>query len=384
MHNVDHTLEFGPFIAKIGPPRVLLGLFALLFAVFGIASSILRRGSFEWWWNIEELFALTFAVLNIGQEFGKGFFRNRFTIVEMDEEGLFDRRIMKRKVLWDDIEWIDPHPAGLPDRLRLVGKVELTGFGKLRNLLIRLVRRLPSGEVLITFGGLNKAGAQAAAWLADNKPGFVSDVWKPKPRPSAPEAARAHEAPLITASAFLREWMGSFVIGLLLVALLAGLLPAMLADNPYLRGLSDSWKLSTSLLIMLAATLVYSGVTGLLYWYHRRYDDQLIVVSYAGISDVRISDQFIGWQDVESISFEYRNMGRLINEALPVTIQLREGLSLKPPKPILFRLMDSVRRIATPELFALSHAGTTTSVSEIIETIQRHELPVAIREIARG
>jgi hypothetical protein len=325
-----------------------------------------------------------FGVFNIAQELVKGYFRNRFTIVEMDEEGLFDRRIVKRKILWEDIEWIDPHPAGLPDRLRIASKADLTTFGKIRNFLIRTIRRLPRGEVVITFGGLNKAGAQAAAWLAQNKPGFVPDVWKPNSHQVDPKAAVAHGPPLITASVFAREWVGTFAMMVLLVALLAALLPAILSSNPFLRAFSESSKLLVSIGFMVSAIVVYTIATGLLFGYYKRFDDQLIVISDAGVSDVRISDQFIGWQDVECVIFEYRDMGRLINELVPVIIQLREGFVLNPPKPILFRAIDIIRRVTTPELVTLRHQGTTTSVSEIIETIQRHELPVAIREIARG
>jgi hypothetical protein len=373
-----------PFIAKIGPPRVLVGVLALGFAVVSTAFDVALRGSFEWSRYIEELFALVFGALNIGQEVVKGHLRDRFTIVEMNEEGLFDRRIMKQKLLWEDIEWIDPHPAGLPDRLRLVGKVELTAFGKVRNFLIKTIRRLPRGEVAITFGGLNKAGAQAAAWLAENKPGFVSDVWRADVQAHNPEVAIAHRVPFISASVFAREWVGSFAMGVSLVALLAALSPALLSSNPFLRAFSESAKLMVSIGAMVIAILVYSGATGLLFWYYKRFDDQLIVISETGFSDVRVSDQFIGWHDIECVIFEYRDMGRLINEIRPVIIQLREGLVVAPPKPKLFRLIDLVRRTATPELMTLRHQGTTTSVSEIIETIQRHELPVAIREIARG
>jgi hypothetical protein len=373
-----------PFIAKIGPPRVLLGVLALAYAVLSTAFDVTLRGNIEWERYIEEMLAFVVGVFNIGQEVVKGYFRNRFTIVEMDKDGLFDRRIMKQRLAWEDIEWIDPHPGGLPDRLRLVGKAELTTFGKLRNFLIRTIRQLPRGEIAITFGGLNKAGAQAANWLAENKPGFVPDVWKTDPRAYNPQTAIAHGVPFIRASVFAREWVGAFAIGILIVALLAALLPAILSTNPFLHGFSESSKLMASIVLMLLAILVFSGATGLLFWYHKRFDEQLIVISETGISDVRVSTQFISWQNVESVIFEYRDMGRLINEARPVIIQVREGFALTPPKPRLFRAIDLMRRLSTPELITLRHQGTTTSVSEIIETIQRHELPVAIREVARG
>ena len=66
-----------PFTAKIGPPRVLLGVSALMFGVVGIGFDVIVRGQFDWGENIQEMMALIFAFFNIGQEALKGHFRNR-------------------------------------------------------------------------------------------------------------------------------------------------------------------------------------------------------------------------------------------------------------------------------------------------------------------
>ncbi len=333
----------------------------------------------------DEFFALTVAVLNFGQETIKMFFRNRLTIVEMDGGGIFDRRIMKQKLLWGDVEWIDPQPAGLPDRLRVMGKAELTAFGQLRNCLIRTIRRLPKGEIAITFGGLDKAGAQAATWLADHNLGSISPTWKSIERTSQVEANESdHNDPLISAGVYWRSWVGAYVSFTILVALLAALLPALLLSRPGLTSVSDANLVLVAGLIVALCIGVWTALFHLAFWLYQKQGDQLVVISRAGFSDARISSDFVPWQDVESVSFELRDSGRLINEARSVVVQLREGLMLPMPKSKLFWVPELFRRATTPEMLSLGHQGTTTSVSEIIETIQRHNLPVSIRETARG
>jgi hypothetical protein len=373
-----------PFVAMIGPPRLVLGLFALAFGVFGIATDTAARGSFDWTRNIKELIALAFSCLNIGEEVIKSFLRRRFSIVEMDSEGIFDRRIMRHKLSWEDIEWVDPQPAGLPDRLRVKADTQLTAFGRVRNLLIRVIRRIPKGEIVITFGGLNKAASQATTWIADNKSGFVPDVWKSVERSVEVDSPTEHDAVLIGAGLDPREWVGWIVGGVLLVALLAGVLPAlfMTLERPESYINLPIWAVFVASFVLVGS--FWFGAFAIIYRIHKQLGNNLIVISRAGFSDPRISSQFIGWQDVESVSFEYRDAGRLINEAAPISVQFREGLKLMPPASKFFWPFEMMRRIMTPELRVLSHYGTATSVSEIIETLQRHDVPVAIREIARG
>lgn len=366
-----------PFIAIIGPPRIVAGLLALGFGVVNIAFDTLLQGKFDASRHLEAYVAFVFGIFNLGQEGIKAYLRSRFTIVEMDNEGIFDRRIMEAKLGWQDIEWIDPHPAGLPDRLRVMGKVELTRFGKLRNFLIRTVRRIPRGETLITFSGLNKAGAQATSWLADNKPGFVPDIWKSVPRAADLRHETQHRELLISAAVFWREWIGMIISGVMLVGLVGAISPAIISTIPIFEKVSG-------LPALVLTSALWLGLVGTAFCINKREGETLIMISQSGISDARVSGQFIDWSQVESVSFAYRDMGRLIDEILPVTIQLREGTRLAMPNSKFFWPLEWLRRASTPELITLRHMGTTTSVSEIIETLQREEVPVAIREIARG
>jgi hypothetical protein len=373
-----------PFIAVIGPPRIVAGLLALGFGVVNIAFDTLLQGKFDASRHGEAYLAFVFGIFNLGQEGIKAYLRSRFTIVEMDEEGIFDRRIMKAKLGWQDIDWIDPHPAGLPDRLRVMGKVELTAFGKLRNFLIRIIRRVPRGETLITFGGLNKAGAQATSWIADNKSGFVPDIWKSVPKATGLKHETQHRELLISAAVFWREWIGTIIGGVMLVGLVGAISPAIMRTIPIFEKVSRLPALVLVVGALVLTSAVWLGLVGTAFWIHKREGDTLIMISQAGISDARVSGQFIDWSQVESVTFAYRDMGRLIDEILPVTVQLREGTRLTMPNSKFFWPLEWLRRATTPELITLRHSGTTTSVSEIIETIQREEVPVAIREIARG
>jgi hypothetical protein len=89
-------LELGvnSFQAKIGPPRIFLGVMAIGYALVNIALVMLTRGEFEPSQQVDEMLALAFGVLNLIQELVLSTFRNRFVVVEMNEQGLFDRRIM--------------------------------------------------------------------------------------------------------------------------------------------------------------------------------------------------------------------------------------------------------------------------------------------------
>ena len=344
----------------------------------------MTHSGFDWLRNIQEIFALAFSVLNIGEEIVKSSFRHQFSIVEIDSDGIFDRRIMKGKLRWKNVDWIDPHPAGMPDRLRIKGAVDLTTFGKVRNLFIRVIRRIPKGEVVITFGGLSKAAAQATTWIADHKAGLVADAWKSAEWPRGLSSPTAHDEVLISAKVCPREWTGLIFSGVFVAALFAGLLPALMMSADNSRDLVNLPIWLTFSIGMIVATSLWFCVAGLMFWIHAKQGDQLIVISQTGFSDARISTQFIGWQHVESVSFQYRDMGRLINEAAPITIQFREGFTPSMPDSKCFWPPEILRRIATPELRMLKHHGTTTSVSEIIEILQRHHVPVAIRETSRG
>jgi hypothetical protein len=373
-----------PFVAKIGPPRLLLGLAALVFGVFGIATDTWVQGSFDWTRNIKELIALIFSCCNIGEEMLKFYLRHRFPIIVMDAVGIFDRRIMKQALKWEDIEWVDPQPGGLPDRLRVKSATNLTAFGRLRNRLIRLVRRIPDGEVVITFGGLNKAASQATTWIADNIAGLVPNVWKSAIAIKDTIAPTDHDEVLISARVDNRKWVGWLMGFIPLVGLFAGLLPAVLmtVDEPQKIINLPIWAVFIAGFAVLSVFMF--GLLGAAYWAHALMGDKIIVISKAGFSDARISSQFISWGNVESASFQYRDMGRLVNEGAPIGIQFREGIKLASPAHTLFWPFEMMRRILTPELRVLSHFGTTTTVSEIVEILQRNNVSVAIREVARG
>ena len=373
-----------PFVALIGPPRIAVGLVALAYGTISIAFESILQGGFDVGRSGAEILSLGFAFLSLGQEGLKAYLRPRFTIVEMDNDGLFDCRIMKHKLLWADVEWVDPHPGGVPDRLRVMGNVELTTFGDLRNFLIRTIRTLPKGETIITFSGLSKAGAQAIAWIADTKTGLVPDVWKSAHKETDVEVATQHSAPLISASVYWREWVGGYVSGIVLLGLVAALSPALVQTLPVFESFSGLSAMAMAIAALALTIALWTAGFGFAFWLYNRCGDSLIVISEAGFSDTRVSAQFVSWSDVESVTFEYRNMGRLINETIPVSIQFREGLVLEKPASKLFWPREFFRRATTGELVTLQHRGTTTSVSEIIETIQRHNIPVALREIARG
>jgi hypothetical protein len=112
--------------------------------------------------------------------------------------------------------------------------------------------------------------------------------------------------------------------------------------------------------------------------------DGVIILSQTGLTDIRISSQFIPWHHIDHVTFHWLNNGRLVNEAVAVEVQLQEGIKLKAPEGLAFKLVHLIRTVTMPEIFTLQHSGTTTSVSEIIDHIERHKLPVAVREVARN
>jgi hypothetical protein len=64
---LEQKLELGVnlFQAKIGPPRILLGVLAIGYAVVNIAVSMATRGEFVPWRHVDELLALAFGALNL-------------------------------------------------------------------------------------------------------------------------------------------------------------------------------------------------------------------------------------------------------------------------------------------------------------------------------
>jgi hypothetical protein len=379
------------FIARIGPARILAGAAALAYGAFSMGIESLLNGGFKLENSGTEILALIFAVSNLGQEAIKSALRAKYPIVVMDEDGIFDFRIMKTKVLWSEIEWIDPQPAGLPDRLRVMGRVQLTSYGKLRNFLIRTIRRLPRGEVAVTFGGLDKAGAQATTWIADHRPGLVSDVWKSKEQTPQPRESQGFGETYISASIFPREWLGNYLqilFAVFMVSVAAAWFPNVLANIEELGPIRAILEKVAGLPMFIGTFVLGAAITGLFvgiqFLICQKLGDGLVRITDTGFSNTRLSSQFVPWHDVESLVFHYKNDGRLIEEAIPIAIHLREGLKLAWPDPLYFRVLEFFRRLATPEIVVLGHWGTTTSVSEIVETIQRHDLPVALREVARG
>lgn len=372
------------FQAKIGPPRIFLGIIAIGYALINIAFVMLTRGEFEPLRHLDEVLALAFGVLNLIHELILSIFRNRFIVVEMNEQGLFDRRIMSERLAWEDIEWVDPHPGGVPDRLRVKAQVRLTPFGAVRNRLLRLIRYLPPGEVIVTFGGLNKAAAQAAAWLADHQPRLIPDAWKIATVQHAGAIPTEHRDICLRAFVYPRAWLGYLVSGVIVVAVLFALVPKLVATSMVNGKVSEDLA-QLALISLIAAAAIIGGIV-LILTYVRLSSarDGVIILSQTGLTDIRISSQFIPWNHIDHVTFHWLNNGRLVNESIAVEVKLQEGIKLKPPEGGVFWLAHLFRQIAKPELFDVRHAGTTTSVSEIIDHIERHKLPVALSEIARN
>lgn len=372
------------FQAKIGPPRILAGILAIGYAVVNISIAMVTRGEFVPWRHVDEILALAFGVLNLAQELILSYFRNRILIIEMNEQGLLDRRIMYERLAWDDIEWIEPHPGGVADRLRVKAHVRLTPFGAVRNRLLRLVRQIPEGEVVITFGGLNKAAAQAAAWLADYQPRLIPDVWKIEKVRHEGEVAVSHREICLQAYVYPRAWLSYLITGVVVsavaVAFTSPFLSPMLTNGAFSTDLTQWALFGTTLAMIVGSAAVAFGIYARL----SRAAEGVMVLSQTGLSDIRISSQFIPWNQIDHVTFHWLNNGRLVNESIAVEVQVQEGVQLKPPEGLIFKLAYYWRRATTPELFTLVHSGTTTSVSEIIDHIERHKLPVAVREIARN
>ncbi|MCA3695601.1 hypothetical protein [Aquidulcibacter sp.] len=372
------------FQAKIGPPRILAGILAIGYAVVNISIAMITRGEFVPWRHMDEILALAFGALNLVQELILSNFRNRILIVEMNEHGLFDRRIMYERLAWDDIEWIEPHPGGVADRLRVKAQVRLTPFGAVRNRLLQLVRHIPEGEVVITFGGLNKAAAQAAAWLADYQPRLIPDVWKIATVRHEGALPTNHQDICLRAHVYPRAWLSYLIGGVILLAVLIALLPTFAVPS-LVQGRIPTDIAQLALLGMILGILIVGGLVTLqIYLRLSSTRAGVIVLSQTGLTDIRISSQFIPWNQIDHVTFHWLNTGRLVNESVAVEVQLQEGFQLKPPEGLIFKLAHYWRKATTPELFTLVHSGTTTSVSEIIDHIERHKLPVAVREIARN
>lgn len=372
------------FQAKIGPPRILLGVLAIGYAVFNIASAFAIRGEFVPWRHVDELLAMAFGLFNLAHEIILSYFRDRIIIVEMNEQGLLDRRIMNERLAWDEIEWIEPHPGGVADRLRVKAHVRLTPFGAWRNRLLRLVRHIPEGEIVITFGGLNKAAAQAAAWLAEHQPRLTPDVWRIATVQHEGEVAVRHRDICLQAYIYPRAWLSYLLGGVILLAGLVALLPTFVAPILVNAKIPTDFAQLALLGTIVGAAIIGGIVAVQIYTRLSSARDGVIILSQTGLTDIRISSQFIPWHHIDHVTFHWLNHGRLVNEAVAVEVQLQEGIKLKPPEGLVFKLAHLIRTVTMPEIFNLQHSGTTTSVSEIIDHIERHKLPVAVREVARN
>lgn len=379
-------LELGvnSFQAKIGPPRILIGVLAIGYAVVNIALAMATRGEFVPWRHVDELLALAFGAFNLIQEIILSLFRNRIIIVEMNEQGFLDRRIMNERLAWNEIEWIEPHPGGVADRLRVKAHVLLTPFGAMRNRLLRLVRQIPEGEIVVTFGGLSKAAAQAAAWLAEHQPRLTPDVWKIEKVRHEGEVAVRHRDICLQAYVYPRAWLSYLITGVVVAAVAVALAPPFL--SPMLTNGSFSTDLTQWALFGVTLALMVGGAAVAFGIYARlsRAPEGVMVLSQTGLTDIRISSQFIPWNNIDHVTFHWLNNGRLVNEGVAVEVQLQEGVRLTPPEGGVFQLVHLIRTVTMPEIFTLQHSGTTTSVSEIIDHIERHKLPVAVREVARN
>jgi hypothetical protein len=379
-------LELGvnSFQAKIGPPRILIAVLAIGYAVVNIALAMATRGEFVPWRHLDELLALAFGAFNLIQEIILSYFRNRIIIVEMNEQGLLDRRIMNERLAWNEIEWIEPHPGGVADRLRVKAHVRLTPFGAVRNRLLRLVRQIPKGEIVITFGGLNKAAAQAAAWLAEHQPRLTPDVWKIATVQHEGEVPTEHRDMCLQAHVYRRTWLSYLLGGVIILAALVALLPTFLAPI-LVNGKVPADFEQLAVLGTIVGAAIIGGIVALqIYTRLSSARDGVIILSQTGLTDIRISSQFIPWHHIDHVTFHWLNHGRLVNEAVAVKVQLQEGIKLKAPEGLAFKLVHLIRSVTMPEIFNLQHSGTTTSVSEIIDHIERHKLPVAVREVARN
>jgi len=372
------------FQAKIGPPRILLGVLAVGYAVVNIALAMATRGEFVPWRHVDELLALAFGAFNLIQEIILSYFRNRIIIVEMNEQGLLDRRIMNKRLAWDEIEWIEPHPGGVADRLRVKAHVRLTPFGAVRNRLLRLLRQIPEGEIVVTFGGLNKAAAQAAAWLAEHQPRLTPDVWKIERVRHEGEVAVRHRDICLQAHVYPRAWLSYLITGVVVAAVAVALAPPFLSpiltNGTFSTDLTQWALFGVTLAIMVGGAAVAFGI----YTRLSKAPEGVMVLSQTGLTDIRISSQFIPWNHIDHVTFHWLNHGRLVNEGVAVEVQLQEGVKLKPPEGLAFKLVYLIRSVTMPEIFTLQHSGTTTSVSEIIDHVERHKLPVAVREVARN
>lgn len=372
------------FQAKIGPPRILLGVLAMGYALVNIGFVMLTRGEFEPSRHVDEILALVFGLFNLIQELILSIFRNRFVVVEMNEQGLFDRRIMYERLAWEDIEWIDPHPGGVPDRLRVKAQMRLTPFGAVRNRLLCLIRHIPQDEVVVTFGGLNKAAAQAAAWLAEHQPRLTPDVWKIATVQHEGQVPTEHRDMCLQAHVYRRTWLSYLLGGVIILAALVALLPTFLAPI-LVNGKVPTDFAQLAVLGTIVSVAVIGGIVALqIYTRLSSARDGVIILSQTGLTDIRISSQFIPWHHIDHVTFHWLNNGRLVNEAVAVEVQLQEGIKLKAPEGLVFKLIHLIRTVTMPEIFNLQHSGTTTSVSEIIDHIERHKLPVAVREVARN
>jgi hypothetical protein len=188
----------------------------------------------------------------------------------------------------------------------------------------------------------------------------------------------------LQAHVFRRTWLSYLLGGVILLAALVALLPTFLAPI-LVNGKVPTDFAQLAVLGTIIGAAIIGGIVALqIYMRLSNARDGVIILSQTGLTDIRISSQFIPWQHIDHVTFHWLNNGRLVNEAVAVEVQLQEGIKLKAPEGLAFKLVHLIRTVTMPEIFSLQHSGTTTSVSEIIDHIERHKLPVAVREVARN
>jgi hypothetical protein len=391
------TLRF-----RFGPPRFFFALAALGGGIVANFDDLLKMElSFV---NLVETLGVWLAIglINLTWEAIRWYLRVKVAWVRFDQDGLFDRLRLKTPIPWDEIDWIEPHPGNYPDRLRVGlkagAKSRLTAWGAFISFVKAKVSSHDSAEVAIDFAGLDPSCKQAASWLAAYQPALIDPVWdhgshRPAPAIEASEAAEA-TAPASAASTILLEastyhwsvrlelWLSKIIVALAVIGLPVGLVAighflGVDARDDFLESLFDGhsgW---------IAAVIFIFGlvpVVRVLIMHH--VQDQMgdyITIETAGLRDARISADLIAWHEIEHISLSNSGVRNHVG-GLGLSVQLRDGVRLSPPAPLYFKLLHVWRSYTTPETFELSTVGTTTSPSEIVTLIERHELPVALRE----
>lgn len=391
------TLSF-----RFGPPRFFFALAALGGGIVTNFDELLKM-ELSFVALLETLGVwLAIGFINLTWEAIRWHLRLKVAWVRFDKDGLFDRLRLKAPIPWDEIDWIEPHPGNYPDRLRVGLKAgtqsRLTAWGGFISFVKAKISSHDSAEVAIDFAGLDPSCKRAASWLAAYQPALIDPVWdhgshKPAPAVGSSGAAEA-TAPASAVSTILLEastyhwevrldlWLSRVIVALAVIGLPIGLVAighlfGTDARDDFLEGLFDGhsgWIAAVVFVFGLAPFL------RLLITHHvqDRMGDY-ITIETGGLRDVRISADFIPWLDIEHISLTNSGVRNHVG-GLGLSVQLRDGVRLSPPEPLYFKLLHVWRSLTTPETFVLSTHFTTTSPSEIVTLIERHELPVALRE----